>query len=97
MKLTETTILTAFFASMIGASAMATEPSADVFRAAGCDVETLAPVMSELNPGEVLYWINTNGGGCSGFNGNGGNTNFVSGVIQVANVKQSSESTASSN
>lgn len=58
-------ILTA--ALMLGTTTLASaaEPDASVFAAAGCDVATLVPVMSELNPGEVLYWQNTNGGGCA--------------------------------
>ncbi len=54
-------------ALMLGTTTLASaEPDASVFGAAGCDVATLVPVMSELNPGEVLYWQNTNGGGCAG-------------------------------
>lgn len=55
-------------ALMLGTTTLATaaEPDASIFAANGCDVATLVPVMSELNPGEVLYWQNTNGGGCVG-------------------------------
>lgn len=53
-------------ALMLGTTTLATaaEPDASIFAANGCDVATLVPVMSVLNPGEVLYWTNTDGGGC---------------------------------
>lgn len=54
-------------ALMLGTTTLATaaEPDASIFAANGCDVATLVPVMSDLNPGEVLYWTNTDGGGCA--------------------------------
>lgn len=60
-------ILIAAFAALSPMSAMA---DATFFAANGCDVLTLFPVMSEA--GEVLYWTNTDGGGCKADRGDTG-------------------------
>ena len=61
-------------ALMLGTTTITTaaEPDASIFAANGCDVATLVPVMSDLNPGEVLYWTNTDGGGCKADRGSFG-------------------------
>lgn len=60
-------LIIAAFAALFPMSAMA---DATFFAANGCDVLTLVPVMSEA--GEVLYWTNTNGGGCQADRGDTG-------------------------
>lgn len=45
-------------------TAFANEIDATIFEANGCDSEYLVPVMSDRNPGEILYWHNTDGKGC---------------------------------
>lgn len=62
----------------VSSAALAEEPSPDLFKANGCDVDNLIPVLSELNPGEVLYWQNTDGGGCDASKRNGGVVKIVS-------------------
>lgn len=61
-------ILTSALVALLGSAASA-EVTAEIFRPAGCDVETLVPVLSELNPGEILYWTNTDGKGCNAYDG----------------------------
>lgn len=77
--------LTLIAALMLGTTALATaaEPDASIFAANGCDVATLVPVMSDLNPGEVLYWTNTDGGGCAASSAGGGK-NILDSLRQIA-------------
>ena len=64
--------LTALIALAIGVTSVHASPDVSIFAVAGCDTATLVPVMSELNPGEILYWQNINGGGCKADRGDTG-------------------------
>lgn len=80
--------LTLIAALMLGTTTLASaEPDASVFAAAGCDVATLVPVMSELNPGEVLYWTNTDGGGCAASK-RGPGKNIFDSLNDIANANK---------
>lgn len=76
-------------ALMLGTTTITTaaEPDASIFAANGCDVATLVPVMSDLNPGEVLYWTNTDGGGCAASSAGGGK-NILDTLRQIAAINR---------
>ena len=63
--------LTLIAALMLGTTTAAMA-DASFFAANGCDTANIVPVVSELEPGVVLYWTNTNGGGCKADRGNTG-------------------------
>lgn len=70
-------------ALMLGTTTLATaaEPDASIFAANGCDDATLVPVMSDLSPGEVLYWTNTDGGGCPASKRGGFRDDVANGLV----------------
>lgn len=90
----KTFLLTA--ALMLGTTTLASsaEPDASIFAANGCDVATVVPVMSELNPGEVLYWQNTNGGGCAGYTGNDVKPTILDTLRKIAEAAAEAEEPA---
>lgn len=73
MKTFMTTAIFAIF-PVVAMAAPATPPGAESLN---CDIDKFKPVMSTVNPGEVLYWNNNT---CA-VPESGGNVNFVVGKI----------------